>query len=115
MADRLKLGLAVVVMMVGIAGFYYFSDASTLLRVIGLLLSGGVALAIAYQSSAGRGAWEYAVDARNEVRKVVWPSRKETTQTTLVVISMVIVMAIILWIFDWFLVLGVEVLTGRGG
>ena len=115
MKDVIKLWIAVGVMAAGISGFYYFEGHSQLLRVIGLLVVAGITVVIAYQTSYGRNAWAFAVEARNEVRKVVWPTRKETTQTTMVVIGMVILMAIVLWIFDWFLVLGVEVLTGRGG
>jgi preprotein translocase subunit SecE len=114
MKDVIKLWIAIGVMAAGILGFYYFEGHSLLLRVIGLLVVAGMAAAIAYRTSYGRSAWAFAVDARNEVRKVVWPTRKETTQTTMVVISMVILMAIVLWIFDWFLALGIAFLTGRG-
>ena len=63
----------------------------------------------------GRGIWRFAVDARTEVRKVVWPTRQETLQTTLIVIVMVIIVAIILWLLDIFLGWSIRSLMGQGG
>jgi preprotein translocase subunit SecE len=83
--------------------------------VIGLLVMVGITLAIVYQTELGRSSWGYVVASRNEVRKVVWPSRQETVQTTLMVVVMVFVMALLLWIIDWFLAQGVQMLTGSGG
>ena len=114
MADKIKLIVAFALLGGAVAGFYVFSDQSLLLRVIGLLVIVGVALAILYQTELGRNGWSYVVASRNEVRKVVWPTRKETTQTTMMVIVMVFVMALLLWIFDWFLVQGVQYLTSVG-
>lgn len=114
MADKIKLIAASALVALAVAGFYVFSDQSLLLRVIGLLAVVGVALAVFYQTELGRRAWGYLVASRNEVRKVVWPSRQETTQTTLMVVAMVAVMAVLLWIIDWFLAQGVQLLTGSG-
>lgn len=114
MADNIKLIVALVLAVAAVAGFYVFADQSLLIRVIGLLVVVGVALAIVYQTEVGRNFWGYAVASRNEVRKVVWPSRQETTQTTLMVVAMVTVMAILLWIIDWFLAQGVQMLTSTG-
>ena len=75
----------------------------------------GVSTAITYQTALGKRAAGYVGDARTEVRKVVWPTRKETMQTTMVVMVMVIVVSIILWAFDAFLVWAVRLLTGQGG
>lgn len=111
MADKLKLLLAVLVLAAGIGAFYYYAEQTTLVRVIGLLLAGGVAIAIALQTEPGRKAWEFLLESRNEIRKVVWPTRKETLQTTLVVIIVVIIVAIILWLLDTFLLWAVRSLT----
>ena len=114
MLDRIKLTLAAVVAVAGIGAYYYFVDKSQLLRVSVLLASFGLAAIIALQSAPGRAAWAFAKESRAELRKVVWPARKETVQMTGVVIAMVIVAALFLWAVDWVLTLLVKMLTGRG-
>jgi preprotein translocase subunit SecE len=106
--------LAVFVLIAGIVGFYYFEAQSQLYRVLGLLAVAGVAVAIVMQTAMGRGTWHFAVDSRIEVRKVVWPSRQETVQTTLIVFAMVLVMGIVLWLFDTALGAILKALTGQG-
>jgi preprotein translocase subunit SecE len=113
--DTIKLVVAAVLLVSGIYGFYYFAAYSTLLRVIGLLVIGGVAAAVAMQTDPGRRLWQFGVDSRNEVRKVVWPSRQETVQTTLVVLVMVLILGIVLWLFDMVLMGILRSLTGHGG
>ena len=98
----------------GIAGFYYWSDESLLLRVIGLLVLSAAAVFVAVQTEKGRAAWDFVRESHTEVRKVVWPTRKETTQTTLIVIAMVGLVAIILWILDGLLAWLVKLLLGTG-
>ncbi|MDD9979963.1 MAG: preprotein translocase subunit SecE [Gammaproteobacteria bacterium] len=98
----------------GIAGFYYWSDESLLLRVIGLLVLSAVALFVAVQTEKGRATWDFVRESHTEVRKVVWPTRKETTQTTLIVIAMVGLVAIIMWILDGLLAWLVKLLLGTG-
>ena len=113
--DTAKLVAAAILLVAGIYGFYHFAAYSTLLRVIGLLAISGVAAGIALQTDAGRRLWQFSGDARNEVRKVVWPTRQETMQTTLVVIVMVLILGIILWLFDMMLMSILRFLTGQGG
>ena len=113
--DTVKLAAAAVVLVAGIYGFYHFAAYSALLRVVGLLVTAGIAAAIALQTAQGRRLWEFAGDARTEVRKVVWPTRQETIQTTLVVIVMVLILGIILWLFDMMLMGILRQLTGQGG
>lgn len=98
----------------GIGGFYYWSDESLLLRVIGLLVLSAVALFVAVQTHKGRATWDFVRESHTEVRKVVWPTRKETTQTTLIVIAMVGLVAIIMWILDGLLAWLVKLLLGTG-
>ncbi len=114
MADKIKLLLAVMLLVGGVGGFYYYADQSTLIRVLGLLGVVAMTIVIALQTQAGRNAWEFLHEARNEIRKVVWPSRKETTQTTLIVFIVVILVAIILWLLDMFLLWAVQLLTNQG-
>ncbi len=110
--DTVKLALAVLMLAAGIGGFYYYEAYSLLLRVLGLLAVAGVAVAIAMQTMIGRKVWLFASDSRTEVRKVVWPSRQETIQTTLIVFAMVLVMGIILWLVDMALMAIVRSVTG---
>ena len=98
----------------GIAGFYYWSDESLLLRVIGLLVLSAAALFVAVQTEKGRTAWDFVRESHTEVRKVIWPTRKETTQTTLIVIAMVGLVAIIMWILDGLLAWLVKLILGTG-
>ncbi|MDH5547143.1 MAG: preprotein translocase subunit SecE [Gammaproteobacteria bacterium] len=114
MADRIKLIVALLLVGGGVGAFYYFSDQSLLVRVLGLLAIIGVAVAIALQSDAGRGAWAFFKEARTEVRKVVWPTRQETSTTTLMIFAAVIVIGLFLWGVDTLLLWGVQVLTGQG-
>lgn len=114
MADKVKLALAVLIVVVAIAGFYVYADQATLFRVIGLLVALIVATLIAVQTAPGRTALGYLGDARTEVRKVVWPTRKETTQTTLIVLAMVIVVAIGLFLIDSFLSWAIKFLIVPG-
>ena len=88
--DTFKLGLALLIIVAGLVCFYLFDDYSLLFRVIGLLVGVGISVAIALQTVKGKEIWGYFRDAQIEVRKVVWPTRQETIQTTLIVIVMVI-------------------------
>ena len=98
----------------GLAGFYYWSDESLLLRVIALLVLSAAAVFVAVQTEKGRAAWDFVREAHTEVRKVVWPTRKETTQTTLIVIAMVGLVAVILWLLDGLLAWLVKLMLGTG-
>ena len=115
MADKIKLLAAIAVLLGAIVGFYWFADQSKLLRVLGLLAALGMAVVIALQTEIGRAGWGFAIESRNEMRRVVWPTRKETTQTTLVVFVVVIVVAIVLWLLDMRLLGSVQWLTRPGG
>jgi preprotein translocase subunit SecE len=106
--DTFKLMSAVLVLIAGVVGFYYFEEESQLLRVLGMLAVAVVAFFIAASSDQGRRSLGFVKEARVEVRKVVWPTRQETLQTTIAVLFMVILVAIMLWLFDMFLGWGVS-------
>jgi len=95
--DKFKVVLAVVALIAGVVGFFYLAGQPTLVRaaalVVGLLISAG----IAYTSASGRDFLNFAKEAVRETKKVVWPTRKEATQITLIVFAFVVVMAIFLW------------------
>jgi preprotein translocase subunit SecE len=113
--DKVKLAAAAVFLVGGIYAYYFFAASSTLLGVVVLLVIGGVGVAVAMQTAPGRALWQFAAASRMEVRKVVWPTRQETLQTTLVVIVMVLILSIVLWLFDMVLVTILQALTGKGG
>ena len=106
--DTVKLMTAVLVLIAGVVGFYYFEDESQLLRVLGMLAVAVVAFLIAATTDMGRRSLAFVKDARIEVRKVVWPTRQEALQTTVAVLFMVVLVAIMLWLFDMFLGWGVS-------
>ncbi len=106
--DTLKLTTALAILIAGVVGFYYFEDESQLLRVIGMLVIAAIALFIASITDVGRRSQGFVKDARVEVRKVVWPTRQETLQTTMAVLIMVVVVAIMLWGIDSLLGLGIN-------
>ena len=98
--DKLKLlasGLAVVA---AIAMFYVLGDSSALLRALIVVAGVIVAAGIALTSEPGRAVWQFAMATRTEVRKVVWPTRRETAQSTMIVILMVFVVGIYIWLLD---------------
>ncbi len=106
--DTVKLMLALLALIAGVVGFYYFADESQLLRVIGLLAIAVTAFFIVSTTEIGRRSLGFVRDARVEVRKVVWPTRTETTQTTIAVLVMVFLVAIMLWLIDMSLGWGVR-------
>ena len=115
MADKIKLLIAALVIAAAMLAFYTMSELAQVYRVLGLLVGVAVGIFIASKSEAGSSAIAFGRGAVTEIRKVIWPTRKETTHTTIMVIVMVIIVGIILWIFDWFLAWGVKLLTGQGG
>ncbi len=115
MQDTLKWLVAMLLLGAAVTAFYYYGEESLLLRVIGLLIVAGAAGSIAFTTDKGRAAWDFMRESRVELRKVVWPTRKETTQTTLVVIGVVAVVALFLWAVDGLLSFIVRLLLGHGG
>jgi preprotein translocase subunit SecE len=100
MADNIKIALSVLLLVAGVAGFYLLSDSAMILRVVSVLAGAGAAVAVASLSVPGRRFLEFGRESVVEAKKVAWPSRKETLQTTGVVFAFVFVMAITLWITD---------------
>ena len=112
--DTVKLVLALLLVVSGIAGFYYFGEQSNLLRVIGMLLMFGLAISLVYMTNLGQMFWGFLLGSRVELKKVVWPTKKETIQTTLIVGVMVLFIGILLWMFDSLLMWGISFVTGQG-
>lgn len=110
--DTVKLGVAIAILLAAVYGYYHFADSSQLYRVLGVVGAVIVALLVASQTIAGRGVLLFMGDARTETRKVVWPTKQETMQVTLVVIFVVILVGLILWGLDSFLGWAVQALLG---
>jgi len=114
MADKIKLFVAFLLVATGIVGYYFLHDSAAVLRLVsilaGLLLASGVALT----SESGKRFFVFGKDSVAEAKRVVWPTRKETLQTTAVVIAFAITMAVFLWAVDASLMLVVNMLMGRG-
>ena len=111
--DTLKLVVVVVLLAGGVYGFYSFADQPLWVRLAGLLAVIGAAVAVALQTAVGRTVWQFAADARTEVRKVVWPTRQETLQTLLIITIAVLLTALFLWAVDSLLFSIVRYLTGQ--
>ena len=112
--DTFKLLLAIAVLIAGIVGFYYYEAESLLYRVLGVVFAAVVAIAISATTLLGQNLIGFGREARMEVRKVVWPSRQETVQTTFMVIVAVILIGIFLWLIDMLLAEAIQLLTGTG-
>ena len=114
-ADKIKLTIAGLIVLAGMVGFYYLSTSPLVVRLAVLLLGVALGAAVGWTSEPGKRFFVYTQDAIAETKKVVWPSRKETVQTTGIVVGFVIVMALFLWVVDASLVWLVKALVGREG
>jgi preprotein translocase subunit SecE len=110
--DTAKLAVAVLLLVAGVIAFYWYQDQSALYRALGLVAITVVAAGIALTTAKGRATVAFLQESRTEVRKMVWPSRAETMQTTLVVFLVVIIVGIFLWLLDMFLSWGIQFIIG---
>ncbi|BDF96303.1 MULTISPECIES: preprotein translocase subunit SecE [Pseudoalteromonas] len=110
--DSVKWLVAIALLAGAVVGNYMYADQSVLLRAIGVVVAVAAGLGIASQTEKGRTFLAFAKEARIEVRKVVWPTRQETTHTTFIVMVATAIMALILWGLDGILFRAVGFLTG---
>ena len=113
--DTVKMFLSLAVLIAAIVGYYMFESAHPVLRVLGVVAGAAVSLFILYQTAVGKSWFQHLSLAKREVRQVVWPTRPETVQMTLIVFVVVILMGIFLWLVDMFFLWAVKLLTGQGG
>ncbi|AVS79274.1 preprotein translocase subunit SecE [Paracidovorax avenae] len=99
-ADKAKLAAVVALLIAGIAGFYLLSKQGAAVQWAVLIVAIIAAAAVFAVSESGRRFTGFAKDAWKEVKKVVWPTRKETLQMTAYVFAFVLVMALFLWFTD---------------
>jgi preprotein translocase subunit SecE len=112
-SDWLKWLIAAVLLLAGLVANYYYSHVSMLLRTAVWVLLLAASLFVASKTKKGRWVVDFVWDAKLELRKVVWPTRDETMQTTLVVAVMVVILALLLWGMDSILVWLIGWLTGQ--
>jgi preprotein translocase subunit SecE len=114
MTDKIKLVLSALLAVAGIAVFYWLGDRALVIRLLALLVLLGAALGVIWTTQTGQSAFSFMQDSVAEAKRVSWPSRKETVQTTMVVFGLVLVMAVFLWIVDVGFLWMVKQLMGRG-
>jgi preprotein translocase subunit SecE len=112
--EAVKWSLSLALAAAGIAGFYCFPQWLLIFRILLFLAVLAVSFLVASRTHFGTVAVGWVNDSVREARKVVWPTRAETMQTTLVVLGMVMLMGIMLWMVDWFLGYVLRRLTGMG-
>lgn len=113
--DWAKWLIVTFLLVAGIVVTYYYSSQPWPIRVLGWLFLFGVIAGVSSQTRLGKLAINFASESRMELRKVFWPTRQETLQTTLFVAVMVVVLALILWGADAVLMWLIGWLTGQRG
>jgi len=98
--DSVKWVIVAALVAVAIVGNSYFGEQSLLYRVLGIVAVSAVAAMIALRTAKGEAFWALVKGSRTEIRKVVWPTRQETVQTTLIVLVFVVLVALLLWGLD---------------
>jgi len=114
MLDKIKLLVAFLLVVAGIAGYYYLLDSPSVLRLLSILAGMLLAAVVAWTSQPGKRFFTFGKDSVAEAKRVVWPTRKETVQTTAVVIAFAVTMALFLWAVDASLMVVVNKMMGRG-
>jgi len=110
--DIIRWIAVAILLVLGLAANYYFVQLPLPLRLAGWIVLSIILLLIIFLTQQGKAVWKFYKEARIELRKVVWPTRHETFQTTLIVIAMVIVLSVLLWGIDTILLWAVSKLTG---
>ena len=113
--DVMKLIAAVLLVIAGIVAFYVLQSQADWVRWGAVVAGVVLAIAVFASSARGRAVWQFMLDSRQELRKVSWPTRQETTQMTLVVFVFVILVGFFFWGLDLFLAWATRFLTGQGG
>ena len=114
MLDKIKLAVAFLLVVAGIAGFYYLHDSAAVLRLASVLVGLLLAVGVAWTSAPGKRFFAFGRDSVAEAKRVVWPTRKEAMQTTGIVFVFVVLMALFIFGVDTLLASIVKTLTSRG-
>lgn len=112
--DNVLMLLVVLIVGAAIFGFYYFeTEYNVAVRVGGLFAAIGVAIAVLMQTASGKSMWTYIKGSQVEMRKVVWPTRRDSVTTTIMILVVVMILGAFLYGVDAILLWGVKALTGR--
>ncbi len=115
MTDKIKLGIAFLLVVAGIVGFYFLREQAAVVRLASILAGMAAAAGLIWTTDTGKRFVGFGGEAVAEAKRVVWPTRKETIQTTGMVLIFAVVMALFLWGVDALLLMAVNSLMGRGG
>ena len=115
MAERIKIAIAALIAVGGFVAFYWLGDRALVLRLAALLGALAVAVVVMWFTEAGRTFAAFSRESWEEAKRVVWPTRKETLQTTGIVFAFVFLMAFFLWLVDTGLLWVTQKLLGQGG
>lgn len=113
--DTIKMVVSIAILLSSVVAYYTFAEWHAVVRILVVLFGVAVAGYVLYKTELGASWFKYLVHTKKEVRQVVWPTRKETAQTTLIVVIAVILVGIFLWLIDMFFLWAVKLLTGQGG
>ena len=113
MADKIRITVALLLAAAGVAGFYYLDQSPMIIRVVSVLAGLAAGAFVFWLSAPGKEFHVFAQESVGETKKVVWPTRKETLQTTGIVFAFMVVMALFLWIVDAGLLWAVKRLLGQ--
>ena len=100
MADRIKITIAALLVIAGLAAFYYYGQQPLVARIGMVLLGFAAGIAVGWFTTPGQQFKSFVNESTEEAKKVAWPSRKESIQTAVAVFGFVVVMAVFLWIVD---------------
>jgi len=114
-AEKIKIAIAALIAVGGLVAFYWLGEQPLVARIGALLGLWAAAIALMWFTQAGRTFAAFSRESWEEAKRVVWPSRKETLQTTGVVFLFVFLMALFLWGVDWGLLEITQKLLGTGG
>jgi preprotein translocase subunit SecE len=113
MADKIKLLVALLLVVAGVVGFYALQESAAVLRLLSVLLGVLLAVGVFWTTASGKQFFGFTKESVAEAKRVVWPTKKETMQTTGVVILFAVVMALFLWGVDAILLSLVNLMMGR--
>jgi preprotein translocase subunit SecE len=110
--DIVKWGVAILLLAAAVVGNQMYSEASVVVRALGVIVAFAIAGFVALQTEKGKQALAFARESHIEVKKVVWPTRQEALNTTFIVLAATGVLALILWGLDALLLRIVNLITG---
>jgi preprotein translocase subunit SecE len=114
-ADTVKLAVAILLVIAGVAGYYVLGSQAAWLRWLAVAAGLVLAAAVIAFSKYGTALKQFMADSRVELRKIVWPNRQETGMTTLVVFFFLLIAGLFFWGLDVALAWATRALTGQGG